>query len=339
MIIFFSKIICIGAPRLHEYLKGQYTSLHMKSILLDLDQRFYSFFNRNGCVDFFHYNMMNNYFFGGELAKHEFQQFFKCSENEKCCIFTDPPFGCRTELLVSTLQSLNREYRTINQCQHILPNFWIFPYFMESYITIQMPEMTMFDYKVDYTNHESYHSGENGRKQGSPVRIFSNILPSSIQLPTNENYRRCKKCDKWVAVENKHCTRCKICPSKNGNKYTHCLACENCVKPSYKHCYNCWRCTQIENHQCKLYQSKLKCMICLLKGHNEINCHRWFEICGRNFKEIIKLKSKVLKTGRRICLLCFKTGHNEAKCTKRTKLLKEISFLNQNYNLLSSELL
>lgn len=333
--------MCIGAPRLHEYLKFYRAKLHIESILLDLDTRFYWFFNRNGngngANDYFHYNMFNNYFFAGAQAEVEFGQFLHEQNNDKCCIFTDPPFGCRTEPLVATLQTMCQIYRQTNRSHNILPIFWVFPYFMETYITSMMPEMEMLDYKIDYTNHQTYHAGHDGRKLGSPVRLFTNVPANLIDFPTAEAYRFCKKCNKCVARENQHCNRCKKCPSKNGATYVHCTLCELCVKPSYKHCNNCWRCTQIENHECARYQSQLKCTICLQKGHNELNCHKWFEKCRKSAKEITKLKLKSIKTGRRICLLCFKSGHNEKSCSKRKHLLKETSFLNQLNNIMTPD--
>lgn len=250
----------------------------------------------------------------------------------KCCIFTDPPFGCRTEPLAYTLHALSRRFQTINKCLDILPIFWVFPYYMETYVTNSMPEMSMVDYKVDYTNHDTYHSGKNGRKFGSPVRLFTNVAQHLIELPSSENYRYCKQCKRWVSSENNHCDQCRCCSSKNGSTYVHCKLCETCTKPSYRHCNNCWRCTQVENHDCIKYQKELKCMICLHKGHNELNCTVWFDKCGKGEKEFSKLKAKIIKTKRRICFICFNKGHNERRCTHRLQLLDEISFLSQSYN-------
>lgn len=288
-------------------------------------------------TEYLHYNMFNHYFFAGPSAQREFDAFLQNGNDERCCIFTDPPFGGRTELLAFTLQLLKHQYRQANQFQDVLSIFWIFPYFMETYITSLMPEMIMIDYQVDYTNHESYSSGKNGRKQGSPVRIFTNVPVQLIELPATERYRFCKKCNRSVSEKNLHCHRCKICPSKNGDTYRHCNLCELCVKPSYKHCNNCWRCTQIVNHDCIKYQSQLKCMICLIRGHNELNCSRWFSRCGKNPNELNKLKLKSIKTGRRVCLICFKHQHNEQSCTRRKYLLQEKIFLGKRYNLLSPE--
>lgn len=54
-----NKVICIGAPRLHEYLKIQ--GIH--SILLDIDARLKSFNNPD---EFCWYNMFNDFFFADE---------------------------------------------------------------------------------------------------------------------------------------------------------------------------------------------------------------------------------------------------------------------------------
>lgn len=277
--------------------------------------------------------MFNNYFFGGKVCETNFEAFLTCSGTENLCIFTDPPFGCRTELLAAAFHSMNERYRRKNICHTILPIFLILPYFMDNYVTLYMPEMTMSDYKVNYTNHISYNHA--GRRLGSAARLFSNVLPSLIRLPCAENYRQCRKCDRWVAPENKHCNRCQICPSKNGAEYKHCTACAMCVKPSYKHCYECGRCTQLENHRCAEYQSTLTCTICIRKGHNEFNCSEWFTLCGKKMMVICRLKLKIQKTGVRTCLICFRSGHNESKCTKRIALLKEQRFLNHSYSLLS----
>lgn len=282
--------------------------------------------------------MFNNYFFGGAEAEKTFREFLRDKTNDKCCIFTDPPFGCRTEPLIETLHALSHSYRKINGSLGILPIFWVFPYFMEVYITSLMPEMEMLDYKVNYTNHETYHAGKDGRKQGSPVRLFTNVPNHLVELPREHGYRFCKKCNKWAARENQHCNNCNRCPSKNGATYIHCRLCELCVKPTYKHCNNCWRCTQIENHDCIKYQLQLKCMICLQKGHNEVNCIEWFKRCQKTMKEITVLKSKAIRMGRHICFLCFKSGHNEQSCLKRKQLLEEEYFLNKCYNLLTKEL-
>lgn len=241
----------------------------------------------------------------------------------KTCIFTDPPFACRTEPLSFTLKTVAQSYKNVNSIYHVLPIFWVFPYFMENYIQNVMPEMTMIDYKVNYTNHKLYHNGSNGRKNGSPIRIFTNIPLNLIPLPVSEGYRYCKHCGKFTFKENAHCQKCFDCPSKNGSRYVHCNLCALCVKPYYKHCKNCDRCTQVANHNCDAYQRNITCWICMTKGHNEVNCEKWAKL---NTK-MLKTKKKSLKISKKICLLCNKAGHNERNCEKRKLLLREEKFL------------
>lgn len=70
MFFFSSKVVCIGGPRLHEFLK----SVSIKSILLDFDDRFYAFYGAN---EFFRYNMFNHYFFDGPDSETNFEQFLR----------------------------------------------------------------------------------------------------------------------------------------------------------------------------------------------------------------------------------------------------------------------
>lgn len=210
---------------------------------------------------------------------------------------------------------------------------WVFPYFMESYIKNVMPEMDMIDYMVNYTNHKLYNNGANGRKEGSPIRIFTNIPLNLIPLPVSEGYRFCKLCKKYTFKNNTHCQKCLKCPSKNGCKYVHCELCALCVKPSYKHCKNCDRCTQIAGHQCDLYQKNLTCWICLTKGHNEINCEKWTMLSTNT----LTIKNKSLKIAKKVCLICGKVGHNERNCNKRNLLLKENTFLDEVCNIFSNK--
>lgn len=48
---------------------------------------------------------------------------------------------------------------------------------MESHILNSFPNFSMLDYKVDYDNHSLFTEKPSGRKNGSPVRIFTNITP------------------------------------------------------------------------------------------------------------------------------------------------------------------
>jgi hypothetical protein len=56
--------------------------------------------------------------------------------------------------------------------------------------------------------------GPKGRKQGSPVRIFTNVPLNRLTLPVAEGYRFCRLCDRWTSPENRHCDHCGSCTSK-----------------------------------------------------------------------------------------------------------------------------
>ncbi|XP_070499638.1 rRNA N(6)-adenosine-methyltransferase ZCCHC4 [Chironomus tepperi] len=259
-------VICIGAPRLHDYLRNKSSK---KSLLLDIDKRFQPFYPEEFC----HYNMFNNYFFNGKKDEDKLEQFLKNSnkdEKSHHCLFTDPPFAARTELLTHTIRTISSLYFRMNH--KLLPVFWIFPYFNECHIKKYMPEMEMLDYQVTYMNHHAFNNEYKGRKEGSVVRIFTNIPQNLIKYPTSmTDYRFCKPCNRFVSKSNLHCNICKICPSKNGATYRHCKLCRKCMKPNYKHCSTCDRCT-VTNHDCKEFQMHQECRKCHVKGHVEKYC-------------------------------------------------------------------
>jgi Probable N6-adenine methyltransferase len=69
-----NKVVCMGAPRLHEFLKNH---CGIKSVLLDIDQRFRWFYDEK---TYFHYNMFNDHFFDGEGSRAAFEEFLKEDE-------------------------------------------------------------------------------------------------------------------------------------------------------------------------------------------------------------------------------------------------------------------
>lgn len=266
----FHKIICIGAPRLHDYIRVK--KLGLKSILLDIDQRYEAF---NEPADFIHYNMFNNHFFNGQEDEKKLLHFLKDDDPTRArnCLLSDPPFGGRTELLTITIQTISLLYNRVNAHHKILPVMWIFPYFNECHIQKQMPQLEMLDFQVSYMNHRAYCDAYKGRKEGSPVRIFTNIDLKLVKYPSHfTNYRFCQPCKRFVFVNNRHCIVCKKCPSKNGAVYRHCEECMICVKPNYQHCSTCNRCVQKSDHNCKIYQQHQECWCCCQRGHVEKNC-------------------------------------------------------------------
>lgn len=183
----------------------------------------------------------------------------------------DPPFGGRTEPLINTINQIEKKYQKTNKIDNTLPIFWIFPYFMEPQIVNSLPNFSMLDYRVDYDNHALFQSGKKGRKNGSPVRIFTNVPPGGITLPAEEGYRYCKPCDRWVSISNRHCSICEICPSKDGQIYRHCSLCKKCVKPNWQHCEGCGRCA-LPEHDCQMIPFSGKCLICKQFGHKKVDC-------------------------------------------------------------------
>ncbi|XP_073502738.1 rRNA N(6)-adenosine-methyltransferase ZCCHC4 isoform X2 [Phyllobates terribilis] len=268
----YTRVLCVGTPRLHEWIRLK--SLEdsrpkVKSVLLDIDFRYSQFYGKN---EFCHYNMFNHHFFGGEAAENICQTFLQEDDGRGVIMVTDPPFGGLVEPLAFSFKRISDMRRSAPDIAVTkeLPMFWIFPYFFEARIVQCFPGFSMLDYQLDYENHTLYKYGKTGRKQ-SPVRIFTNISPESVVLPTSEGYRLCAVCRRYVSSENKHCEICNSCPSKDGRAWKHCLLCSKCVKPSWTHCSSCDRCA-LENHSCG--RAVEGCFQCGDKGHKRSSCSR-----------------------------------------------------------------
>ncbi|XP_063695905.1 rRNA N6-adenosine-methyltransferase ZCCHC4 [Culicoides brevitarsis] len=317
-----NKVLCIGAPAMHDEL----LSHGIKSFLLDIDDRLFSFYPR---TKFAYYNMFNHHFFRvndlQDDPKAEYLKFLKNTKpTDSICIFTDPPFGCLTDPLADTLRKIQEDFRKVNEgTLKIVPIVLVFPYFMETYVRKVLPELSMSDYRINYVNHEKYNEKSNSRKDlGSPVRFFTNILPNLIKLP-KEEYRYCEKCERFVSKSNNHCKLCGICPSKNGSTYKHCKTCHFCVKPNYVHCPKCNKCTQKPGHKCLEYKKYLICSICKGQGHPEISCEALKIVRKRIFSDL-KLNNK------KNCLICCTDGHTHFSCLHRETILEEIQKYKDN---------
>ncbi|KAF5299422.1 hypothetical protein FQA39_LY11568 [Lamprigera yunnana] len=267
------NVLCIGTPRVHEHILEEQ---EMVSLLLDIDKRYHSFF---GPLQFCWYNMFNNHFFF-EDSQQVFQDFLKTIRGEDIVIIMDPPFGGRVELLAQTIKSINALNKRLNNIDTDIPVLLIFPYFMEPQILNSLPEFFMLDYKVDYQNHVLFQDGPKGRKQGSPVRLFTNINPQSIVLPENQGYKHCDDCKRWVSIENLHCYICNSCTSKDGRTYVHCNKCNKCVKPTWDHCSNCNRCA-FQQHDCKEIVFTQACFHCKELGHKKRECPKMSATTGQ----------------------------------------------------------
>ncbi|KAK0164843.1 hypothetical protein PV328_003415 [Microctonus aethiopoides] len=273
------SVLCIGAPRIYEYINEHYEN-KISSLLLDFDGRYHNFF---GPLSYCWYNLFNHHFFNSE-GQEVFKDFLMQNGGKDMYLICDPPFGGRVEFISQTLHTisnLHKKWNNLKSDDLKLKIIFIFPYFMESVMQIKsnppgihggLEELKMADYKVDYDNHPLFVTGSNGRKTGSPVRIFTNISLDLLEFPEEDGYRYCKRCKKWIAAENKHCKKCKACTSKDGRRYKHCKICERCVKPTWKHCKVCERCV-LEKHTCGL-KPKITghCFNCNETDHIEKDC-------------------------------------------------------------------
>ena len=273
------KVLCVGAPRIHEYILS--SGEKIESLMLDIDARYRQFYSE---TMFLHYNMFNHYFFH-ENHKDIYLHFLK---NGRFALITDPPFGGRVEVLSSTLNKIRRDWYKINgfedtrmdcgtmknRCnepqQEDFLILWMFPYFMEQHILRYNPDLVMMDMKVDYDNHSLFKTGNKGRKHGSPVRVFTNIPGNQFVLPTPD-YNLCTKCNRYVCRTNKHCNDCNNCTSKDGRPYKHCFKCKRCVKCSYVHCIKCNRC-HLQERDCQ-NDNTTTCHLCHMSGHKRRDCH------------------------------------------------------------------
>ncbi|CAG2223925.1 rRNA N6-adenosine-methyltransferase ZCCHC4 [Mytilus edulis] len=254
-----SKVLCVGAPRIHEAIQSDRVNhSKLESLLLDLDYRYQQIYPPE---KFCRYNMFNHYFFNDTTSETVFTNFLIESDDKRC----------------HSNRSTIWRSRSVEDKE--LPVLWFFPYFMEKRIVDCLPQYSMLDYKVctqysmldykvDYDNHALFRGDV--KKHGSPVRIFTNVSPSQIELPSSEGYWYCSECKRYSGPENVHCQMCDSCTSKDGRTYSHCFKCERCVKPSKVHCDKCGIC-QLKDHKCGQIKGK-GCHICGNLSHKRKDC-------------------------------------------------------------------
>ena len=183
----FTHVICLGAPSIFEYL-GDESRYAPRRLLMDLDSRFAALL---GPLEFVWFNMMNFYFFHADSGKSVYKDFLSelGSKGSSLAIVLDPPFGARHEILSASLRRILRDAKRISDAA-ATKIFWIFPYFMEKKLVHEADlGLRMCDYRVGYANHKDYSGTVAGRKQGSPVRIFTNVPLRQVQDSLFVRYR------------------------------------------------------------------------------------------------------------------------------------------------------
>lgn len=264
------RVLCVGTPRIYEALVGE-SGLkdRPKCLLIDIDQRFEQFYSPQ---EFCRYNMFNHHFFNGSASFDVYLRFIRDPSHcpNDLLVVLDPPFGGLVDVLALSLLRIGQDFidDQMPNREYLPQTIWAFPYFMEPRIVKKLSSFTMLDYRVEYENASNRSKGDN--KIGTMVRLFTNLDPSTVVLPSNEGYRFCSICKKYVAAENKHCVKCKACTTKSGKTYKHCGLCDRCVKPAWQHCGMCETCEVPGQH---LQLIKLRgCHNCGQMDHKRQNC-------------------------------------------------------------------
>jgi len=283
----YKKVVCIGTPKLFEQVMVQLRS-DIQAVLLDIDDRFSQFYDTDKYI---HYNMFNNFFFDSSCGEETLVSFLRGTAKEDVLLLIDPPFGGLMSLLGMTIKKVWALWNTVNgnsASEEELSTILIFPYFQEPHVMQSIKQLQMCDYKVTYSNHPLYKKTE---KKGSPVRLFTNVPLHMLKLPKEEGYRFCKECQKYISKENRHCTNCNACTSKDGRTYVHCALCKKCVKPGRQHCAECNTC-ELPEHTCHKDSIKIGCHICGHESHKRKDCPNKNDISFKRVKQSVSLKQK-----------------------------------------------
>ncbi|VDO13129.1 unnamed protein product [Rodentolepis nana] len=253
------NILCVGAPRLFDFLGTQ--SFSINKFLLDLDARLLSFYPP---TQFTRFNALNCHFFS-PTGKSTVENFMLSCKG-RTAIFCDPPFGALMEPLIVSLNKLKEGI--LNSEVFLMITI---PYFLGKKLLQAAPQLKMLDYKVTYEKHVRFtstgHDGNNSKRRVSVVRMFTDAPPQEIKPPEGleSQYWFCEICKRYSDLGNKHCTQCNACTTPHGGTYIHCQICKVCRPPSYQHCNKCKRCFHLrgnEYHSCtneqSTYHSKCK---------------------------------------------------------------------------------
>ena len=256
----YTHLISLGTPTLHEALTN---AGHCECFLLDIDRRYAQFYRPD---EFQQFNMFNAFFYS-EDGEERLRCFVKSASSGRLLVAVDPPFGGLVKAFSSGVRKI------WNMAGAELETILFFPYFSENHVLEIFPSFTMLDYQVVYNNHRHYsketQSSDNKTKP-SPVRVFTNIPLPALKLSSDEGYRFCHRCNRYVCQQNKHCDECGACTSKDGRPYKHCIECGVCVKAGKVHCQKCGRCEPLD-HSCGT-RLLTGCHICGELGHKRRIC-------------------------------------------------------------------
>ncbi|XGW09987.1 hypothetical protein V3C99_011899 [Haemonchus contortus] len=224
-------VLCLGAPRLFEELRGK-KGENRHLFLLDYDDRYARFFP---ATQFAQYSMLVDHFYDRKALERLCSFFAECAQVLLIC---DPPFGVFLEPLMQAVDCLRQRHK---KARGEKPSDFraciAIPMFVGKYVLRNYKDYWMSDYRVTYDNHNVF-----SKASKSTIRCFTNLRPDVFDLSNVDGYKFCEFCEKYVSTANKHCFLCSACTSKDGSPYKHCELCMRCVKKSYRHCKKCERC-------------------------------------------------------------------------------------------------
>lgn len=241
-------VLCIGTPSLHHKFKKD---TNIESFLLDIDERLVNLsqflYPSSAC----HYNMFNHHFFN-ETSKQHFLAFITSFKLKDLVIIVDPPYGGLVELIMHSINLISKQVAGDEYDGCFIKTLLVFPYFIESKICKNWNnyddynnkdgkdnednKFHMVDCQIEYIDHKRLKKRSSHGESSSIVRLFSNIPPQKVKLPSSQGYKFCEACKKYVSRMNKHCVKCDACTTKVGARYKHCHKCQRCVKATWTHC-------------------------------------------------------------------------------------------------------